>query len=149
MLDQAELNLSYTLVKAPVDGIVAKVEQLQAGDYIKEAAPLFALISDKNIWVEANFKETDLTHMRPGQDAVIKVDTYSGRTFHGKVISVSPGTGSSFSLLPPENASGNWVKVVQRLQVRISIDDPDTKMPLHSGLSAKVKVDTQSDEVIK
>jgi len=141
-LDQAELNLSYTVVKAPQDGIVTKVEQLQVGDYIKDAMPLFSLVSNTNVWIEANFKETDLTHMRSGQEATFTIDTYPGKTFHGKVESVSPGTGSAFSLLPPENASGNWVKVVQRLPVRISIDDADSNNPLHSGLSANVEVDT-------
>lgn len=141
-LDRAELNLSYAMVRAPMDGIVSKVEQLQVGDYIKQATPLFALTSNRDIWIEANFKETDVTHMRAGQEATIAIDTYPGHTFHGRVDSFSAGTGSSFSLLPPENASGNWVKVVQRLPVRIHIDDPDPKRPLHAGLSADVEVDT-------
>jgi membrane fusion protein (multidrug efflux system) len=141
-LDRAELDLSHTVITAPADGIVAKVEQLQAGQYIKAAAPVFALLSDTDIWVEANFKETDLTYMQPGQDATIEVDIYPDRTFRGKVESASPGTGASFSLLPPENASGNWVKVVQRLPVRIRIEDADLKAPLQSGLSAVVTVDT-------
>jgi membrane fusion protein (multidrug efflux system) len=135
-------------VKASVDGIVSKVELLQVGNYIKEAQPLFSLVSNTDIWVEANFKETELTHMRPGQDASVAIDTYPGKTFHGKVASLSPGTGSSFSLLPPENASGNWVKVVQRLPVRISIDNADSKTPLHAGLSAIVKVDTHYSRMI-
>lgn len=142
-LDQAELNLSYTTVRAPQDGVVTKVELLQPGNFIKKAAPLFALMSVKNVWVEANFKETELTHMQPGQKAEITVDAYSGRTFSGRVESLSPGTGSSFSLLPPENASGNWVKVVQRLPVRISIIDTGLQAPLRAGLSAYVKVDTR------
>jgi membrane fusion protein, multidrug efflux system len=141
-LDQVELNLSYTTVRAPQDGIVTKVDLLQPGNYIRKAAPLFALMSDKNIWVEANFKETELTHMQPGQKAEITVDAYSGRTISGRVESLSPGTGSSFALLPPENASGNWVKVVQRLPVRISIIDTDLKSQLRAGLSVYVKVDT-------
>ena len=141
-LDQAKLNLSYATIKAPVDGVVTKVDQLQAGNYINAAKPAFALMS-KEIWVEANFKETELTHMRPGQEASIEIDTYPGHEFHGKVLSLSPGTGSSFSILPPENATGNWVKVVQRLPVRISIDNADVeKFALHAGLSALVKVDT-------
>jgi membrane fusion protein (multidrug efflux system) len=142
-LDHANLELSYTVVHAPIDGIVTKVEQIQVGDYVDAAAPLFALISGSDIWVEANFKETDLTYVRPGQHATFTVDAYPGRTFIGKVMSTSPGTGSSFSLLPPENSSGNWVKVVQRLPVRISIDNPDASMPLASGMSALVEVDTE------
>ena len=139
-LDRAKLNLSYTVVRAPFDGIVAKVEGLQVGDYVKAAAPLFALISGKNMWVEANFKESELAHMQQGQAATIEIDAYPGRSFHGVVESFSPGTGSSFSLLPPENATGNWVKVVQRLPVRIRMADPARLM--HSGLSATVEVDT-------
>ncbi len=141
-LQQAELNLSYATVRAPGDGIVTRVEQLQTGDYVKAAAPLFALISERDVWIEANFKETDLTGVRPGQNSTVTLDIYPGRTFHGHVESLSPGTGSSFALLPPENATGNWVKVVQRLPVRIHIDDPDSSRPLRAGLSATVRVDT-------
>jgi membrane fusion protein (multidrug efflux system) len=143
MLARAQLNLSYTVIKAPMDGIVSKVDLLQVGEYIHAAAPTFALISSNNVWVEANFKETALGHMRPGQQATIDIDAYPDRTFHGHVESLSSGTGSSFSLLPPENATGNWVKVVQRLPVRIHLDDLDPKQPLQSGLSAVVNVDTR------
>lgn len=119
--DRARLNLSYTVVTAPDDGTVTKVEQLQVGDYVDTAQPLFALVSAPRVWIEANFKETDLTHMRPGQRATVEVDTYPGRAFPAQVDSLSPGTGSSFSLLPPENATGNWVKVIQRLPVRLHL----------------------------
>lgn len=139
--DRAQLNLSYTLVKAPIDGIVTKVEGLQPGDYINAAKPVFSLVARK-AWVEANFKETALAYMHPGQNVEIEIDAYSRHVFHGRVVSMSPGTGSSFSLLPPENATGNWVKVVQRLPVRISIEDPKVNFPLHVGLSATVTVDT-------
>jgi membrane fusion protein (multidrug efflux system) len=142
-LDRAKLNLSYTTVKAPMDGIVTKVEQLQVGDYINAVVPLFALVSQKNMWVEANFKETDLSHMRPGQKATFTVDAFPGTTFTGRVQSTSPGTGASFSLLPPENSSGNWVKVVQRLPVRLSIDPGQADLPLAAGMSVVTQVDTQ------
>ena len=142
-LDQARLNLSYTEIDAPIDGIVTKVEQLQVGDYVNAATPLFALVSNHDLWVEANFKETDLTYMRPGQTVTFDVDSYPGETFTGKVVSLSPGTGSSFSLLPPENASGNWVKVVQRLPVRLSIDGNSNHVPLASGMSVTADVDTR------
>lgn len=142
-LDHANLELSYTIVHAPSDGIVAKVEQIQVGDHVSAATPLFALMSRRNIWVEANFKETDLTHMRPGQHATFIVDAFPGTRFTGTVVSTSPGTGSSFSLLPPENASGNWVKVVQRLPVRLSIDPGNSDAPLAAGLSVIAKVDTE------
>jgi len=121
---------------------VTKVEQLQVGDYIIAATPVFSLMSDR-LWVEANFKETELTYMRPGQDATVEVDTYPGTEFHAKVASLSPGTGLTFSLLPPENATGNWVKVVQRLPVRLTLDNLDPDTPLHSGLSVTVEVDTK------
>ncbi|MGE5271893.1 MAG: HlyD family secretion protein [Thiohalocapsa sp.] len=140
-LDKAELDLSHTLIKAAEPGIVTKVDQLQVGSYVTASTPVFSMIS-KRVWVEANFKETELTYMHPGQDATVEIDTYPGVVFHGKVESLSPGTGLTFSLLPPENATGNWVKVVQRLPVRISLDDPRNRL-LHAGLSANVEVDTQ------
>ena len=142
MLDRALLDMSYTVVYAPMDGVVAKVEQIQVGDHVNAATPLFALMSDRDIWVEANFKETDLTYMRPGQHATFSVDAYPGKTFTGTVLSTSPGTGSSFSLLPPENASGNWVKVVQRLPVRLAIDD-NAGLLLAAGMSVNAEVDTE------
>jgi membrane fusion protein (multidrug efflux system) len=141
-LDKANLDLADSVVRAPMDGIATKVDQLQVGDYVKVGAPVFSVVSPDDIWVEANFKETDLRLMRPGQSATIDIDTYSGHPFAGRVASVSPGTGSSFSLLPPENATGNWVKVVQRLPVRFTIVNPNAAMPLHAGLSATVEVDT-------
>jgi membrane fusion protein (multidrug efflux system) len=100
-------------------------------------------VSQKNLWVEANFKETELTDMRPGQSATFTVEAYPDKAFTGTVESTSPGTGSSFSLLPPENSSGNWVKVVQRLPVRLSIDASQADVPLASGMSVTAEVDTQ------
>jgi membrane fusion protein (multidrug efflux system) len=143
LLDRAKLNLSYTVVTAPSDGIVTRVEQLQVGSYINASAPVFALMSTGDTWIEANFKEDQLTHMRVGQTARVEVDSYPGKTFEGKVASVSPGTGSQFSVLPPENATGNWVKVVQRLPVRVELEHLDPAFPLHGGLSANVSVDTR------
>lgn len=142
-LDRAKLNLSYTTVRAPADGVVTRVEELQVGSYVNAAAPVFALVSTHDVWLEANFKEDQLAHMRPGQEASVVVDSYPGKTFKGKVVSVSPGTGSQFSVLPPENATGNWVKVVQRLPVRVEIEGLDDAFPLHGGLSANVDVDTR------
>jgi membrane fusion protein, multidrug efflux system len=138
-LDRALLNLSYTTIVAPIDGIVTRVEELQAGDYITAATPAFALVSTRDVWIEANFKEVQLTHMRPGQPATVRVDAYPGRVIRATVTSISPGTGSQFSLLPAENATGNWVKVVQRLPVRLQLEDG---VPVQSGLSALVTVDT-------
>jgi membrane fusion protein (multidrug efflux system) len=141
-LDEAKLYLSYATVYAPEDGIVAKVDDLQVGNFVNNGTPAFALLSDKHVWIEANFRETDVTHMRPGQAADIRIDTYPGKVFKAHVISMSPGAGSDFALLPPENATGNWVKVVQRVPVRLELDDIDHEHPLYSGISATVKVDT-------
>jgi membrane fusion protein (multidrug efflux system) len=144
-LDKAKLDESYTVVVAPDDGTVAKVEQLQVGDYINAAAPLFSLVSSRDTWIEANFKEDDLAHMRPGQSAEVSIDAYPSHRFKAHVTSLSPGTGSQFSLLPPENATGNWVKVVQRVPVRLQLDRDEfaAGLPLHAGLSAEVTVDTE------
>jgi membrane fusion protein (multidrug efflux system) len=141
-LDRARLNLSYTVITAPSDGVVTKVEQLQVGDYIAASTPVFALVSNHHLWIEANFKEVQLAHVRAGERAIVELDTYPGKTFVAKVASVSPGTGSQFSVLPPENATGNWVKVVQRLPVRLELESADPAYPLHAGLSASVSVDT-------
>jgi membrane fusion protein (multidrug efflux system) len=141
-LDKAQLDLSYTVIRAHENGIVTKVEQLQVGSYANASIPVFAIVSDR-IWIEANFKETELTHMRPGQSATVEIDTYPGVVFNAKVVSLSPGTGLTFSLLPPENATGNWVKVVQRLPVRLALEPYDPDLLLHAGLSVSVDVDTQ------
>jgi membrane fusion protein (multidrug efflux system) len=149
-LDRAELNLSYTVVRAPEAGIVTKVDQLQAGDWVQGvdtgAMPtaLFSLVSTKRVWVTANFKETELTHMRPGQTATVEVDTFPDVVFPAKIQSLSPGTGLTFSLLPAENATGNWVKVVQRLPVRVAFNEPPPAKCGAAGLSANVTVDVRS-----
>ncbi len=142
-LDSARLDLSYTSVHAPADGVVTRVESLQVGNYVAAHTPVFALVSTGDVWIEANFKEDQLAHMQPGQEASIKIDSYPGRRFRGLVASVSPGTGSQFSLLPAENATGNWVKVVQRLPVRIEVLPADRDVAMHVGLSATVDVDTR------
>ena len=142
-LDRAELNLSYTEIHAPENGVVTKVDQLQVGDYVNAGTPLFSLMSTDRVWVEANFKETELTHMRPGQEATVEIDTYPDVVFEARVESLSPGTGLTFSLLPAENATGNWVKVVQRLPVRLALSHFDQNTQLHAGLSATVEVDTR------
>jgi len=141
-LDQARLDLSHTVVYAPSDGIVTKVDKLPIGEYLREATPAFSLISTEHVWVEANYKETDLTHMHPGQEATVDIDTYPDHTFTAHVESLGAGTGAEFSVLPPQNASGNWVKVVQRIPVRLVIDNPDPNRPLRIGMSVDVEVDT-------
>jgi membrane fusion protein (multidrug efflux system) len=139
-LARAALNKDWTFIKAPQDGRVTKVEQLQVGDYINAATPTFHLITGTP-WIEANFKENQLRHMRVGQAASVKIDAYSGYKCSGRVASIAPATDQTFSMLPAENASGNWVKVVQRLPVRIAFSCNSPSFPA-AGLSSTVKVDT-------
>jgi membrane fusion protein (multidrug efflux system) len=141
-LDRAKLDLSYATVVAPDDGTVARVEDLQVGNFVNAGAAVFSLLSSRRIWIEANFRETGLTHMRPGQEATIDVDAYPDHKFKAHIVSMSPGTGSDFAVLPPENATGNWVKVVQRLPVRLEFDEVDPERPLFSGISVTARVDT-------
>lgn len=141
-LDRARLDLSYATVTAPDDGVVTRVDELQVGNFINPGTAVFSLLSSRRIWIEANFRETGLTHMRPGQEATIDVDAYPDRKFNAHIVSMSPGTGSDFAVLPPENATGNWVKVVQRLPVRLELDEVDPTRPLFSGISVTARVDT-------
>ncbi len=138
-LSQAELNLSYTSVVAPTSGWVNNVS-LREGDVVSANSPLFVLVSDKEFWVDANFKETELEKLHAGQEADVTVDMYPGHIFKGIVESISSSTGAAFSLLPPENATGNWVKVTQRIPVRIRITDPSPDFPLRIGGTATVTV---------
>jgi membrane fusion protein (multidrug efflux system) len=130
---QAELDLSYTHVVAPEAGRVTH-KSVEIGDYLKVGQPLLATVP-RQAWVTANFKETQLTHMKPGQPVAIEVDAYPGQEFKGHVDSIQSGTGAQFSLLPPENATGNYVKVVQRIPVKILIDNTDDSHPLVPGMS--------------
>lgn len=140
-LERARLNLGYTVVRAAQDGIVTKVDQLQRGSYVTAAKPVFTLAGTR-LWIEGNFKEDQLDHMRVGQRATFHVDAFPDLKLTGRLTSFSPGTGNSFALLPAENATGNWVKVVQRLPVEFSIDRLPQNVPLHAGLSVEVTVDT-------
>jgi membrane fusion protein (multidrug efflux system) len=139
-LEATRIDLSRTVVTAPQDGVVTRVDQLQVGAYINPAQTLFFLLSGQP-WVEANFKESQLRKMRVGQAARIDIDAYGGGSLAGHVESFSPGSGSTFSALPAQNATGNWVKVVQRLPVRIAFDKPPPDVAGRAGLSAKVTVD--------
>jgi membrane fusion protein (multidrug efflux system) len=123
-LDQAQLNLGYTTITAPVDGVVGK-RSVQVGQNVSPGQDLMAIVPLRDIWVTANFKETQLEHMRPGQPVKVKVDTYGGTTWDAHVTSIGGATGAKYSLLPPENATGNYVKVVQRIPVRIDFDNND------------------------
>ena len=140
-LDRARLNVSHTSVTAPSDGIVARVQQLPVGTYLNASQTAFWLLSG-HPWVEANFKEIQLAKMKVGQPVEIKVDARPDAALKGRVVSFSPGTGSAFAALPAQNSTGNWVKVAQRLPVRIEFETPPRD--LASGLSAKVKVVVRS-----
>jgi membrane fusion protein, multidrug efflux system len=144
--DQRQLD--HTVVRAPFDGIVTEVDSLQPGTLVISAMSAFTttsavgLVGTKNVWIEAHMKETDLTHVRNGQPVDITIDTYPDHNWHGHVEDVSAATGSSFSVLPSENASGNWVKVVQRIPTKIAIDRRPGDPLLSSGMSADVEIDT-------
>lgn len=145
-LEKAQLDLSRVKIIAPSDGVVANVT-MEPGEYTATGLPLFTLVNDRAQWIEANFKETDLTHVRPGQHAELKVDTYPGVTWDAKVISITPATGSEFSILPAQNSSGNWVKVVQRIMVRLELENNKGKPPLAAGMSTYVTVDTGTNRL--
>ena len=140
--DRAALDLRRTEVAAPTPGIVNGADDLRPGDYVEAGKVALSLVGSDRLWVEANLKETDLTWVKPGQLAIITVDTYPGQEWHGVVDTISPATGAEFSILPPQNATGNWVKIVQRVPVRIAVK-PDADGPtLRAGLSAEVEIDT-------
>ncbi|RWF67481.1 HlyD family secretion protein, partial [Mesorhizobium sp.] len=140
--DKAAYDLAQTTVTAPADGVVSQASSFKVGQYVATGTPLFSLVETGDTWIDANFKETQLTHMKPGQKAEIVVDTYPGKTFEATVKAIGAGTGAEFSLLPAQNATGNWVKVTQRIPVRLELTDPDAKMALRTGMSATVTVDT-------
>jgi membrane fusion protein (multidrug efflux system) len=142
-LQRSKLNVAYTDVYAPADGIVTRVEQMPLGTYLNASQTAFWLLTGAP-WVEANFKEDQLSHMKVGQPVQIRVDAYPDAKLTGHVASFSPGTGSAFSALPAQNATGNWVKVVQRLPVRIDFDKAPPGMAARAGLSARVKVDVRA-----
>jgi membrane fusion protein (multidrug efflux system) len=147
-LDEAKRQLDHTVVRAPFDGMVTEVASLQPGAVIISAMAAFmptsavGLVSTSDIWVEGDFKETDLTWVVSGDPVDVKVDTFPGHTWHGTVSAVAPATGSEFSVLPAQNSSGNWVKVTQRITVRVKLDHQDDDPPLRAGMSATVSIDT-------
>jgi membrane fusion protein (multidrug efflux system) len=141
-VDNAQSDLDDTTVRAPFDGIVTGVNAIQVGSYLQASQQAFHLVSSSQLWVTASPKETELTYVRPGQSATITVDTYPGVAWKGTVESISPASGSSFSLLPAQNTTGNWVKVVQRIPMRVTVTDGAGKPPLRVGMSVTVDVDT-------
>jgi membrane fusion protein, multidrug efflux system len=144
-LEQARLNLGYTQIKAEIEGYITR-RQVEVGNWVQPGQPLMMLVPLKTdqLWIQANYKETQLTDVYIGQPARVRVDTYPGIEFKGRVESIMAGTGAAFSLLPPENATGNWVKVVQRIPVKIVLLPPyPANRPLRLGLSAEVTIDTR------
>ena len=140
--DRAALDLAYTEIKAPRAGVVLNV-RLQLGEQVKAQTPLFSLVADRRPWVEANFKETDLTYVTVGQKATVVLDMHPDITWEAEVESISPATGAEFAVLPPQNASGNWVKVVQRLPVKLRLIERPGEPQLRAGMTAYVSIDTK------
>lgn len=146
--DEAQRQLDHTIVRAPFDGTVTQVASLQPGAMIVSSMAAFmptsavGLVGDTGKWVEANLKETDLTYVHPGQPVSVTIDSFPGRVWHGSVLAIAPATGAQFSVLPSENSSGNWVKVVQRLAVRIAFDPAQDLSPVRAGMSVTAEIDT-------
>jgi membrane fusion protein (multidrug efflux system) len=141
-VDEAQRQLDHTVIYAPFSGIVTQVETVQPGMYLAAATAAFGLVSTDNIWIEANPKETELTHVKPGDPVDVTVDTYPGRIWKGEVEAIAPNSGSEFSVLPAQNTSGNWVKVVQRIPVRIKVERAEGDPELRAGMSVVADIDT-------
>ncbi|OOY29932.1 HlyD family secretion protein [Thioclava sp. F36-6] len=143
-VNDAKYNLSQTEVDAPTDGIIYQASSFKPGEMVGAGASLFTLVDTSDVWVIANFKETALTHMQEGQSATVEFDAFPDREYHATVDAVGAGTGAEFSILPAQNATGNWVKVTQRVPVRLRLDEGANLQGLRAGLSASVTVDTAS-----
>jgi membrane fusion protein (multidrug efflux system) len=141
-VDELQRQLDHTVIYAPFSGVVTQVESVQPGMYLGAATAAFGLVSRDNVWIEANPKETELTHVKRGDPVTIAVDTYPGRSWRGEVQSIAPNSGSEFSVLPAQNTSGNWVKVVQRIPVRITVLPQAGAPPLRAGMSVTADIDT-------
>ncbi len=146
-VDNAQRDLDHTTLRAPISGTATQVDNIQLGRFVAAGGPILSVIDDSSPWVDANPKETDITYLRVGQKATLDVDSFPDHTFKGTVIAVSPGTGSQFSILPPQNASGNWVKVVQRVPVRIAFDKGEDTHLLRTGMSVNVEIDTHHSRI--
>jgi len=141
-VDEAQRQLGHTVIHASFAGTVTQVDTVQPGMYLAAATAAFGLVSDERVWIEANPKETELTHVKPGDPVEVTIDTYPGRVWHARVESISPNSGSEFSVLPAQNTSGNWVKVVQRIPVRIRVERHDGDPALRAGTSVVADIDT-------
>jgi membrane fusion protein (multidrug efflux system) len=144
----AQLDLERTIIKAPSDGTASHVK-LRLGEYVRAGTPVFAMVETGDTWIEANLKETQLTHVLLGQKATVIADAYPDDTYEAVVESISPATGAEFALLPPQNASGNWVKVVQRIPVRLRITAEDGRQPLRAGMTVTVTIDSLRERSLK
>ncbi len=145
--DRIALDLQRTTLVAPLDGIAVNVK-LQVGEQVKASTPLFVIVADTRPWVEANLKETTLTHVKVGQEVKVVLDVYPDEVWQGVVTSISPAAGSEFAILPPQNASGNWVKVVQRLPVKVELKPHEGEPALRAGMTATVDIDTKRQRSI-
>jgi membrane fusion protein (multidrug efflux system) len=141
-LDRARRDLANTVLRAPIAGVATQVSSIQMGRYLTAGMAVFSIVSSDSLWIDANPKETDLTHVRPGQQVAISVDAFPDRHWQGTVGAISPGTGAQFAILPPQNAAGNWIKIVQRVPVRIEFAAGQDLRRLRSGMSAVVEIDT-------
>jgi membrane fusion protein, multidrug efflux system len=141
-LERAERDLQNTVLRAPIAGVATQVASIQMGRFLSAGAAVFSVISSDNVWIDANPKETDLTHVRRGQPVTVTIDAFPDREWQGTVGAISPGTGAQFSILPPQNAAGNWIKIVQRVPMRIEFAPGQDLRRLRSGMSATVEIDT-------
>jgi membrane fusion protein (multidrug efflux system) len=141
-VDDAERNLRNTKVLAPIDGVATQVPQIELGRVAAAGQPVSAVVADQRLWVDANPKESDMTYVREGLPATVTIDAFPDRTWNGTICSIAPGTGAQFAILPPQNASGNWVKVVQRVPLRFCFDAHDDTSGLRAGMSAYLSIDT-------
>jgi membrane fusion protein (multidrug efflux system) len=146
--DAAQRNLDKTVIHAPAAGTVSATGNLHVGQFVSPGSPVASLVETSNSWVDANFKETQLEHLRIGQPVTLSVDAYPGLTLTGKITSIGAATGAEFSLIPAQNATGNWVKVVQRIPVRIAFS-PDASHPLRDGMSVYASVDTGTNRITR
>jgi membrane fusion protein, multidrug efflux system len=148
-LDDAERNMRNTKVLSPIDGVATQVTQIELGRVAPAGQPVFAVVSNKNLWVDGNPKESDMTYVREGEPATVTIDAFPGKEWKGKLCSIAPGTGAQFSILPPQNASGNWVKVVQRVPLRFCFDPAEDTTNLRAGMSAYLSIDTGRVRTLK
>jgi membrane fusion protein (multidrug efflux system) len=141
-LERAQRDLANTVLRAPIDGIATQVTSIQMGRYLTAGMSVFSIVATQAMWVDANLKETDMAYVRPGRPVSITVDAFPSKRWTGTVGAISPGTGAQFMILPPQNAAGNWIKIVQRVPVRVEFSPGQDLRRLRSGMSAYIEIDT-------